>query len=110
VAGAEQDQIRRRRECLRCGGRFTTFERAEFSLPRVVKRTGERVAFDEEARWLRLERGAVTLALNLGPAPQAVPLPLGRARAVLLSSDAALEVGSDTVRLCPDGVALLGPP
>jgi maltooligosyltrehalose trehalohydrolase len=69
-----------------------------------------RVTFDEEAGWLRLERGAVTLALNLGPAPQAVPLPPGRVRAVLLSSDAALEVGSDSVRLCPDGVALLGPP
>ncbi len=31
-----------------CHERFTTFERAEFSLPRVVKRSGERVAFDDE--------------------------------------------------------------
>ncbi|WP_026333136.1 transcriptional regulator NrdR [Thioalkalivibrio sp. ALM2T] len=48
VAGPEQEQIRRRRQCRACGARFTTFERAEFSLPRVVKRSGERVAFDEE--------------------------------------------------------------
>jgi len=48
VAGPEQEQVRRRRECRACGARFTTFERAEFSLPRVVKRSGERVAFDEE--------------------------------------------------------------
>ncbi|WP_019590660.1 transcriptional regulator NrdR [Thioalkalivibrio sp. ALE20] len=48
VAGPEQEQIRRRRECRVCHERFTTFERAEFSLPRVVKRSGERVAFDDE--------------------------------------------------------------
>lgn len=48
VAGPEQEQIRRRRECRECRARFTTFERAEFSLPRVVKRSGERVAFDED--------------------------------------------------------------
>src|SRR5439155_15457800 len=33
--------IRRRRECLGCGGRFTTFERAEQVGLRVVKRSGE---------------------------------------------------------------------
>ncbi len=48
VAGPEQEQVRRRRECRVCRARFTTFERAEFNLPRVVKRSGERVAFDEE--------------------------------------------------------------
>lgn len=43
----EGHQIRRRRECLRCGERFTTFETAELVLPRVVKRDGTRVPFDE---------------------------------------------------------------
>src|SRR5205823_5598162 len=33
--------VRRRRECLGCGGRFTTFERAEQVGLRVVKRSGE---------------------------------------------------------------------
>ena len=42
------DQIRRRRECLSCEERFTTYERAELSLPRVVKRDGTRVPFNEE--------------------------------------------------------------
>src|SRR5690606_10178450 len=43
----EGHQIRRRRECLKCGERFTTFETAELVLPRVVKRDGARVPFDE---------------------------------------------------------------
>jgi len=38
--------IRRRRECLACGRRLTTFERFEESPLVVVKRSGERVPFD----------------------------------------------------------------
>lgn len=45
---AEGEQVRRRRECLECGERFTTFETAELWMPRLVKRDGSRVPFDEE--------------------------------------------------------------
>jgi len=41
------DQVRRRRECLSCAERFTTFESAELSLPRVVKRDGRREPFND---------------------------------------------------------------
>ncbi len=41
-------QVRRRRCCLLCGERFTTYENAELSLPRVIKRDGSRVNFDEQ--------------------------------------------------------------
>jgi transcriptional repressor NrdR len=37
---------RRRRECLGCGRRFTTYERVEETLPSVVKKDGRREAFD----------------------------------------------------------------
>lgn len=40
--------IRRRRECLSCGRRFTTFERVEDVPLLVVKRSGQRVPFDRE--------------------------------------------------------------
>lgn len=40
-------QIRRRRECLKCGERFTTFETAELVMPLVVKSDQRRVPFDE---------------------------------------------------------------
>lgn len=39
------DQIRRRRECLECQERFTTYESVELSLPRVVKQDGSREMF-----------------------------------------------------------------
>ena len=44
---AEGNQGRRRRECLACGERFTTFETAELVLPRVIKSNGSRQPFDE---------------------------------------------------------------
>jgi transcriptional repressor NrdR len=43
----EGRQIRRRRECLKCGERFTTFEAAELLMPLVVKGDRAREAFDE---------------------------------------------------------------
>lgn len=42
------DSIRRRRECLGCGHRYTTFERIEFRLPTVVKRDGRRQPFSHD--------------------------------------------------------------
>lgn len=39
-------QVRRRRECVSCHERFTTFESAELAMPLVVKRDGAREAFN----------------------------------------------------------------
>jgi transcriptional repressor NrdR len=44
----EGGQVRRRRECIDCKNRFTTYETAEFSLPRVIKSDGSREPFREE--------------------------------------------------------------
>jgi transcriptional repressor NrdR len=44
---AEGDQVRRRRECLSCKERFTTFEIAELLMPRIIKKNGTREPFDE---------------------------------------------------------------
>ena len=44
----DNDQIRRRRECLECQERFTTYENAELNLPRVVKSDGSREPFSEK--------------------------------------------------------------
>jgi len=40
-------QVRRRRECVECGERFTTFESAELVMPKVVKGDGSRQPFDD---------------------------------------------------------------
>ena len=41
-------QIRRRRECLACQERFTTYETAELVMPRIIKRDGSREPFNED--------------------------------------------------------------
>jgi transcriptional repressor NrdR len=44
--GREGNNIRRRRECVDCERRFTTYERVEETLPLVVKKDGRREPFD----------------------------------------------------------------
>lgn len=46
--GKDGRSIRRRRECLECGRRFTTYEKLEELLPMVVKKDGRREPFDRE--------------------------------------------------------------
>lgn len=49
----EGDGVRRRRECLNCHERFTTFERAELRFPSIKKSNGKREEFSED----KLRRG-----------------------------------------------------
>ena len=44
---AEGDHVRRRRECITCAERFTTYETAELVMPRIIKQNGNREPFDE---------------------------------------------------------------
>lgn len=44
----EGKQVRRRRECIVCNERFTTYEVAELTMPHVIKRNNVRQPFDEE--------------------------------------------------------------
>ena len=58
----EGDSVRRRRECLTCAERFTTFETAELVMPRVVKQDGTREPFNGEKL-----RGGMLRALEKRP-------------------------------------------
>tara|TARA_Y200000002_G_scaffold374856_1_gene376237 strand:+ start:102 stop:551 length:450 start_codon:yes stop_codon:yes gene_type:complete len=53
---AEGQQVRRRRECMVCHERFTTFESAELVMPRVIKRDGSREPFNEDKLRAGLQR------------------------------------------------------
>ncbi len=44
----EGNAIRRRRECLKCGKRFTSYERVEELAPMVIKKDGRRESFNAE--------------------------------------------------------------
>ncbi len=46
--GKEGNNIRRRRECVGCERRFTTYERVEETLPLVIKKDGRREVFDRQ--------------------------------------------------------------
>jgi len=54
--GKDGDIIRRRRECLKCERRFTTYERVEDVLPMVVKKDGRREPFDRNKILLGIKK------------------------------------------------------
>ena len=54
--------VRRRRECLSCAERFTTFEAPELVMPHVIKRDDRREPFDAEKL-----RSGMTSALSKRP-------------------------------------------
>ncbi len=56
------DQIRRRRECMDCKERFTTYESAELNYPRIIKSDGRREQFSEDKL-----RGGILRALEKRP-------------------------------------------
>jgi len=61
---ADGRQIRRRRQCLQCNERFTTFESAELVMPRLVKNDNSRQPFDESK-----VRDSMRRALEKRPVP-----------------------------------------
>ena len=67
-------QVRRRRECLDCAERYTTFESAELVMPHVIKGDDRREPFDENKL-----RGGILKALEKRPVPaEAVEAAIGR--------------------------------
>ena len=58
----EANTIRRRRKCANCDKRFTTYERVELKMPRLVKKDGSRTDFDRDKL-----RGSMMLALRKRP-------------------------------------------
>ncbi len=56
------DTVRRRRRCIACDKRFTTYERVELQLPHLVKKNGSRTEYDREKL-----RASMMLALRKRP-------------------------------------------
>jgi maltooligosyltrehalose trehalohydrolase len=64
------------------------------------------VRFDERARWLVVERGAVTIACNLGPRPTEVTLSANRRASVQLTSAHEPGAEGDVIRLPAESVTI----
>jgi transcriptional repressor NrdR len=80
----EGDVVRRRRRCQACDKRFTTYERAEITLPTVIKRDGTRADFDSAKI-----RSSMTLALRKRPVSvEQIDAALERIQDKLLNSGA----------------------
>ena len=80
----EGDVVRRRRRCLHCDKRFTTYERIDIVMPAVVKKDGARVEFDPDKL-----RASMMLALRKRPVSvEQIDAALERIRDKLLASGA----------------------
>ncbi len=60
------DSIRRRRECLRCGLRFTTYERVQTRALLVAKRDGRREEFNRDKLWASVKSACAKRPLPIG--------------------------------------------
>jgi len=91
-ASDEGAVIRRRRRCLQCDKRFTTYERVELAMPTLIKRGGIRAEYDRDKL-----RASMLLALRKRPVPrEAVDEAISRIEEKLLSS-AQREVKSEKI-------------
>lgn len=77
----EGNQVRRRRECLVCKERFTTYESAELALPRIIKRDGRRDIFNEEKLRAGILRALEKRPISLEQVENAISHILHKARA-----------------------------
>ena len=78
----EGDVIRRRRRCVACDKRFTTYERADIEVPSIVKKDGRRTDYDRAKL-----RASMNLALRKRPvSAEAVDLAVARIENSLLHS------------------------
>jgi transcriptional repressor NrdR len=76
------DAVRRRRECLTCSERFTTFEIAELVMPRMVKQSGVREPFNED----KLRAGFLRALEKRPVGTEAIEAAIGRIQHRLRSS------------------------
>ena len=53
---SEGNHVRRRRECITCEERFTTYESAELVMPRIIKQNGIREPFNEDKLFAGLNK------------------------------------------------------
>ena len=81
-ASVEGETIRRRRKCLSCEKRFTTYERVELTMPTIIKKGGGREDYDRDKL-----RASMLLSMRKRPVPrEAVDEAIARIEDKLLSS------------------------
>jgi transcriptional repressor NrdR len=69
---SDGSQTRRRRECVSCGERYTTYETAELVMPKIIKRDGRRKPFDEDSLRAGMMRALEQLPVSVEATEAAV--------------------------------------
>src|SRR5439155_24450025 len=82
----EGRQIRRRRECLKCGERFTTFEAAELLMPMVIKGDRGREAFDEGKLRTGMEKALQKRPVTLAKIDDAIRRVVQKVRSLIVGA------------------------
>lgn len=90
---SEGNQVRRRRECLICKERFTTYEVAELTLPRIIKRDGRRDLFAEDKLRAGIMRALEKRPVSLEQVENAISHIIHKARASGEREIASKQVG-----------------
>ncbi len=81
--GSDEVSIRRRRECAKCGARFTTYERIEIPHLMVIKKNGERESYDRA----KLARGIYRAVEKRPVSAETVEQMLARLEQTILSGN-----------------------
>jgi len=76
---ADGHQVRRRRECLKCHERYTTFETAELVMPKIIKRDGSREPFNED----KMRNGLVRAMEKRPVSVESVELAINKVKSAL---------------------------
>jgi len=76
---ADGHQVRRRRECLACSERYTTFEIAELVMPKIIKRDGSREPFNED----KMRNGLVRALEKRPVSVESVELSINKVKSAL---------------------------
>ena len=94
---ADGSQVRRRRECLTCNERYTTYETAELVMPKLVKRDGTREPFVEEKLRAGLQRALEKRPVSTEQIEEAVNRIKQRLRATGEREIPSLAVGEEVM-------------
>ena len=69
---SEGNLVRRRRECITCEERFTTYESAELVMPRIIKQDGIREPFNEDKLFAGLSKALEKRPVSIEKVEEAV--------------------------------------
>ena len=67
------------------------------------------VSYDEEQRWIVINRGAISVAVNLGEQTRVLPIRTDGPSKLLMASDERIKLDTGGIELPADSVAIMGP-